>query len=151
MHRKARFIVTALAVGAAALAPAAYAGAVNAPEEPGATAADWARELPAPAGIAPTVDPPDPATIETYPAEWPDIDFHAGVVAPTTVEAPSTRVVAGKKTPVRRPSTAKQRGFWGIRNKTAVQLITDNSPSQNRLTKAAPTRTLASTLTTYPS
>jgi hypothetical protein len=63
--------------------------------------------------------------------------------APATVGAPRA-VTAVQKPQARKPSKAKQRGFWGM--------VTDNSPSQNRVAprKVSVTRHLASTLWTAP-
>jgi hypothetical protein len=162
MNRTNKLIVV-VAVAAAAIAPAAQARTLPyPPEEPGATAADWAKEVPAPAGIAPCSAVPDdlPAPVpgdDTCPDAvapraiasaadatgitnspsngWIVVKDDLGLewlvpVASATPATPSNRVVA-----VSKPSAAKQRGFWGTYVPHAVTLITDNSPSQNKLTR----------------
>jgi len=109
--------LTVVAIAAAAIAPAAHAagspdpGFINVP------------------GVVLTAPPapfplPDPAYIVDIPG--------AGVVPAQAERSPA---VQAPKTPTA-PGLAKQKGFWGMTAtpKGLVHLISDNSPSQNRIT-----------------
>jgi hypothetical protein len=125
MHRSTRLI--ALAVLAAALLPGAHA-ALAAPAPADAVPCSWVvftDDLGVPwYAPGPVCEQATPSTVNSPSAEVP-------------------RAVTAKHTTQRKPSAAKQRAFWGM--------ITDNSPSQNRVAprKVAATRTLASTLWTH--
>jgi len=76
-----------------------------------------------------------------YAADTPDpnlVDIPGLVLTapPAPFPLPDPAYAVDIPTITRQPSAAKQKGFWGMTATTrrGVQLITDNSPSQNRIT-----------------
>ena len=169
MFRLTRIIV--IAIAAAAFVPVAHAAAADAAPADAAPCGwvvstdDLGVPWYAPGGTCQQAPAPAPQRTSAVDATgitnspysgWIVVTDDLGIqwlvpvagATPGTVNSPSAdapRAVTAKHKAQRKPSAAKQRGFWGM--------ITDNSPSQNRVAprKVAATRMLASTLRAFPS